>query len=213
MLMAVINNRKYMKKLNQKGFSGIEILLVVVVVGLIGTVGWLVYDRQQSNNNEESTTSADTTTTGPTQQLEDSTEKENVDEKNATNETSQITSNIDALLDKGEYLKLEPYMAAKVTVIKQSTDGNGTVSGAAAVKSISNYLTKSDMSLGADLPWDFDGHEADRAKIKKSKGIISDYTDQNHIGISQNDWVVAYNLNDDLKIESFYISLVPPDQI
>lgn len=40
-------------KQNQKGFSVIEILIVIVVVGLIGTVGWLVYDRQKSKNSEQ----------------------------------------------------------------------------------------------------------------------------------------------------------------
>lgn len=35
-------------KQNQKGFGAVEILVVIVVVGLLGTVGWLVYDRQKS---------------------------------------------------------------------------------------------------------------------------------------------------------------------
>jgi prepilin-type N-terminal cleavage/methylation domain-containing protein len=37
-------------KANQKGFSVVEILVVTVVVGLLGAVGWLVYDRQNSKN-------------------------------------------------------------------------------------------------------------------------------------------------------------------
>lgn len=36
-----------MKK-NQNGFSFTEVLIVIVIVGLIATVGWLVWDRQQS---------------------------------------------------------------------------------------------------------------------------------------------------------------------
>ncbi len=44
-------------KANQKGFSVVEILIVVVVVGLLGAVGWLVYDRQ-SNKNKETTSTA-----------------------------------------------------------------------------------------------------------------------------------------------------------
>jgi Tfp pilus assembly protein PilE len=39
-------------KANQKGFSVVEILIVVVVVGFIGAVGWLVYDRQKSKTND-----------------------------------------------------------------------------------------------------------------------------------------------------------------
>lgn len=36
-------------KVNQKRFSAVEILIVIVVVGLLGAVSWLVYDRQKSN--------------------------------------------------------------------------------------------------------------------------------------------------------------------
>lgn len=35
-------------KFNQKGFSAVLLLLVIVVVGLIGAVGWVVYDRQKN---------------------------------------------------------------------------------------------------------------------------------------------------------------------
>lgn len=37
-------------KANQKGFSVVEILIVVVIIGLLGAVGWLVYNRQNSSN-------------------------------------------------------------------------------------------------------------------------------------------------------------------
>jgi prepilin-type N-terminal cleavage/methylation domain-containing protein len=36
-----------MKK-NENGFSIVEILVVIVVIGLIGSVGWLVMDRQKT---------------------------------------------------------------------------------------------------------------------------------------------------------------------
>lgn len=42
-------------KANQKGFSVVEILIVVVVIGLLGGVGWLVYDRQKNNNKQAKT--------------------------------------------------------------------------------------------------------------------------------------------------------------
>jgi prepilin-type N-terminal cleavage/methylation domain-containing protein len=42
-------------KANQKGFSVIEILIVIVVMGLLGIVGWLVYDRQSNQTNKEQT--------------------------------------------------------------------------------------------------------------------------------------------------------------
>lgn len=42
-------------KANQKGFSVVEILIVIVVVGLLGAVGWLVYDRQKSKSDSKDT--------------------------------------------------------------------------------------------------------------------------------------------------------------
>lgn len=47
-------------KANQKGFGAVEILIVIVVVGLLGAVSWLVYDRQ---NNKPSDSTATTSTT------------------------------------------------------------------------------------------------------------------------------------------------------
>jgi prepilin-type N-terminal cleavage/methylation domain-containing protein len=43
-------------KINQKGFSVVEILIVIVVIGLLGAVGWLVYDRQSSKTSEKPST-------------------------------------------------------------------------------------------------------------------------------------------------------------
>jgi prepilin-type N-terminal cleavage/methylation domain-containing protein len=50
---------------HQKGFSVIEILLVVVVVGLIGVVGWLVYDHQNSKAAQTANTQVGTTQKAP----------------------------------------------------------------------------------------------------------------------------------------------------
>lgn len=47
-------------KANQKGFSVVEMLIVIVVIGLLGTVGWLVYDRQSSKTNKEQTVNTQT---------------------------------------------------------------------------------------------------------------------------------------------------------
>lgn len=40
-------------KINQKGFGVVEILIVIVVVGILGTVGWLMYGRQKSKTDEK----------------------------------------------------------------------------------------------------------------------------------------------------------------
>lgn len=48
-------------KNNQNGFSAVELIVVLVVVGLLGTVGWLVWDRQ---NTKHTTTKVSTSTVG-----------------------------------------------------------------------------------------------------------------------------------------------------
>lgn len=40
---------------DQRGFGHIEIILIIVVIGLIGAVGWLVYDRQKVKTGETAT--------------------------------------------------------------------------------------------------------------------------------------------------------------
>lgn len=40
-------------KTNQKGFSVAETLIVIVIVGLIGVVGRLVYDRYSNHSGAE----------------------------------------------------------------------------------------------------------------------------------------------------------------
>ena len=63
-------------KSHQKGFSVVEILIVFVVVGLLGAVGWLVYDRQKSQTDtadlSEQTNQQQTTAT-PTQAVSSDT--------------------------------------------------------------------------------------------------------------------------------------------
>jgi hypothetical protein len=44
-----------MKKLNNKGFGITVVLIIVVIVGLIGVAGWLVYDRQKDNTENSQT--------------------------------------------------------------------------------------------------------------------------------------------------------------
>lgn len=60
-------------KANQKGFSVVEILIVIVVVGLLGAVGWLVNDRQKTNNSQatQSEQKQETTKDEPTTQQSD----------------------------------------------------------------------------------------------------------------------------------------------
>lgn len=44
-----------MKKLGAKGFTALELVLIVVVVGLLGFAGWTFYSRQKDDNKQTST--------------------------------------------------------------------------------------------------------------------------------------------------------------
>lgn len=52
---------------NEQGFSAVEIVLVVIIVALIGTVGWLVYENHHKTNTVSTTnTSTNKPTSTPT---------------------------------------------------------------------------------------------------------------------------------------------------
>lgn len=38
---------------NEKGFGVVELLLIIIVIGLVVTVGWLIYDRQRSKTDNK----------------------------------------------------------------------------------------------------------------------------------------------------------------
>lgn len=64
---------------NQLGFSPVEIILIIAVVGLLGLAGWLFYDRQ-NNTKSESTLSQST------QSSADETNNENSSEINTSSQ-------------------------------------------------------------------------------------------------------------------------------
>lgn len=49
-----------MKKINSKGFSTVEVLLVLLVVCLVGGVGWYVWQKNQNTGTSEATSNSPT---------------------------------------------------------------------------------------------------------------------------------------------------------
>lgn len=43
-------------KVNQKGFGFVEVIIAIVIIGLIGVIGWLVYDRLANQDSEATNT-------------------------------------------------------------------------------------------------------------------------------------------------------------
>lgn len=49
-----MHKKDFLNKLNQKGFSFVELFLIVVAIGIVGGAGWYVFDR---SNDKPATTS------------------------------------------------------------------------------------------------------------------------------------------------------------
>lgn len=61
-----------MKK-NNRGFTFLEVLVVVIIVGLLGAVGWLVYDRQKTKTTDSQTNTQATSQKQETAKVETTT--------------------------------------------------------------------------------------------------------------------------------------------
>jgi prepilin-type N-terminal cleavage/methylation domain-containing protein len=75
-------------KANHKGFSLVEILIVIVVIGLLGAAGWFIYDRQNTNNTEQSNSQQ-----GNQPQNSTANESEDAEKKPSTNWLLRQSSN------------------------------------------------------------------------------------------------------------------------
>ncbi len=64
-------------RLNQKGFSAIEILIVIIVITLVGFVGWRVYDSNKDEGSSSATQQDD-----QTNEQQDEVEQTQVNQKN-----------------------------------------------------------------------------------------------------------------------------------
>ena len=70
----------------QKGFSTVEAIIIIVVVGLVGFLGWWVYKSQSKSESEQSQTS--------NQQEEQTNVDETADWKSYSNADLGISLNI-----------------------------------------------------------------------------------------------------------------------
>lgn len=114
-------------KSNQKGFSVVEILIVIVVTGLIGTVGWLVYDRQNSKTDNQNT---DTQTSQHEEKKQEETPREET-KKSTTYSFKELGISMDILEGwdvKTNHTKEEGVNFYNWTVEKAGADGKISLS-------------------------------------------------------------------------------------
>jgi competence protein ComGC len=178
---------------DQLGFSAVEGLLVILVVAVFGFGGYYVWHTQKDNNKSAVTASKSSASKAKTSAEDNQTAP-------AVDKTQETVTAINELISKGDYLGLSAYMADQVWVIRQSTDYDGSgLSAAAAAGSVAEYLSH------ANLPWNF-GHSDLQAKINASFAGEGKTVAQ-QVAVSGNNWVAAYHLDNNQKIDSFYQSV------
>ncbi len=90
-----------MKKLTNKGFGATETILIVVIIGLLGVVGWYVYNqRSDSNTQQAQTTTQDSAQSDSEIQNADDLEQVESDLNNTDVDSDLDTSEIDSALNQ-----------------------------------------------------------------------------------------------------------------
>lgn len=176
-------------KSNQNGFSAIEVLIIVGVVGLIGTSGWYVYHhkKQPPKTTTTTTTVTKTTTTTP------------VPAPAAVKPVSDaLKENIAASIESQNTAALEGYMASSVNVVIAASEKSGAETATQAVKDL-DYLNS------GTSPWDFALSSATLTTYKD--GSYSQYFgDRTVVGKSANNYVVSFKVNDSGKIDTVFMA-------
>lgn len=141
---------------NEKGFSVVEILAIIVVVGLLGAVGWLVYDRQKSKTDEPTTQSS------TKQTIQDDAKQ---DSKENTTTTPKMDTTIHevsiSLKSEADLAKLpdytpasfKSYLAEKLRNNKPFDNGEAIVAETWIISTISQVNIR-----GGQVPTDKDGN-------------------------------------------------------
>lgn len=178
-----------MKK-RQDGFSLIEILLILLALGIIGFVGWYVYQSQQGVD-DSFNNAADST----------SEKKEKAAEEPAADEpviSEALKENTAAAIESQNTAALEGYMAESVNVVFAASEKGGPVTPTQAIADLA-YLQ------AATSPWNFSLPAATLDSYKA--GFYKDYFGTNTIvGKSANDYVVSFGVNNAGKIDAIFVA-------
>lgn len=141
-------------KTNQNGFSVVEILIVVVFIGLLGAVGWLLYDRQNNKTQSKEATT--------TQISQDSTEQTNGEKEITTKKVDTAIHEVNiSLKSEADLAKLpdytpasfKNYLAEKLRNNKSFDNGEAIVTETLKISKISQVNIQ-----GGQVPTDKDGN-------------------------------------------------------
>lgn len=141
-----------MKKLNQSGLGAIEIILIVVIIGILGAVGWFVYDRNQDKNSNNTTTT--TTTTTPTSESTSTTQQ--YTPSSESSETKLVTNPVTqpgylVIKEWGVKIKMSAYDKVTYEYGPAATDDIGSYDSSVTVAIKSELLTDKGCGPGVAL--------------------------------------------------------------
>lgn len=183
------------KEQTQRGFTFVEGLLIVVLVGIVGFAGWYVYDSNKKTNSIYDKSASVDGVAEYEKKTASQTGQVNSDEPVISNE---LKENVTASVESKNTAALEGYMADNVTVVIAASEKGGSVPKVQAIKDL-NYLSTGTM------PWNFDLDEATLNAYKA--GFYKQYFEGNTIvGKSANDLVVVFRVNSDGKIDSVFMA-------
>lgn len=181
---------------SQRGFTFIEGLLVVILVGIVGFAGWYVYDsNNKANNTYDASASMQNSIS-----YDKKANGKNSDEKESSNShvSDSLKENIADGIKSGNTAALEGYMADSVTVVIAASEKGGAETPAQAIKDL-DYLKS------ATAPWDF----ALSSEVLKTyaNGFYGKYFGENTVvGKSADGKVVAFGINDVGKIDTIFMA-------
>jgi len=173
---------------NQKGFGAVGILIVLLVIALIGGIGWYIYDKNHTPKPTGTVVIKKTTAT-----------KKAATTPAATTISDALKENIAAAIESKNTAALEGYMADSVTVVIAASEKGGAETAAEAVNDLA-YLNN------GTTPWNFAIPAATLTNYKN--GFYGQYFgDMTYVGQSANNYVVSFHVNNDGKIDKIFMSV------
>lgn len=179
-----------MKTLDTKGFSAIEGLLILVIIGIVGGVGYFVYQARDNSITEDKTTVVASN--------DDKNGVIEAEEVKCTDPTAAVIENIKASITSGNTAALEGYMAAKVNVIFAASEGLGERTASEATGDVTGFI------VGATT-WDFALANPELSGYQS--GDYKQYFPANAVvGKSVEKKLISFTFNCDGKISGIFVT-------
>lgn len=186
-----------MKVKNQDGFSPVEWVLMLVIVGILAGTGWYVY-KANSNSKDTLNLAAGTNVAVKQKAKKSTTTNSSTNASTAYTVPDSLKSNTADSVKSGNTAALQGYMASSVNVVIAGSEKSGAESAVLAIKDL-DYLNS-----GTD-PWNF---ALDSATLNSyANGAYKSYFGSNTIvGQSANGYVVSFHVNNSGKIDTVFMS-------